>query len=51
MVSWFLIFGPIFGPALLIFAVYVAAKRQGPCPQRVYVNDARPYDARKITRR
>jgi hypothetical protein len=46
--KWLSIFGPVFGPALIVFAVYAAAKwgpHREPC---IPIHDVRPYDARKL---
>lgn len=49
MLSWTLTLAPIFGPALVVFAVYLAAKKghidthRRPC-----MDDARPFDSRRL---
>jgi hypothetical protein len=51
VLSWTLTLAPIFGPALLVFAVYALARwgvwdtKARPC-----TDDARPYDPRRLRR-
>lgn len=42
------VFAVIFGPAVVVFVVYAAAKWGPHREARMTINDVRPYDARKI---
>jgi hypothetical protein len=45
--GWFLTLAPIFGPAVVVFAVYAFAKRR-PIHRTEHVCDTRPYDERRL---
>jgi len=50
VLSWIGVLAPIFGPAMLVFAVWFAANHGLDTKRRPYTSDVRPYDPRRLRR-